>query len=737
MSCSDYPTQQTAKTFKLDAETQHEVITSENDRTSEASDGKTKLTLKGIENLASDQRADIQYRADAQFNDIENTFTAQFAYKRVDLWDNVIGNTLTDAERLNSYIFTNPLDNSDAWYGPVQSQAFPIVIPADPSNDVGWVIVDALTTTGGDARYTATFKNDAHGSAVDNMIAGRIGGFVNVIHKTGAIYSTGGTSWRYEGTNANLITMEDFRTLTPVHVKDFGAIGDGIADDSHAFIAAWIVVTTIQRTESKRQYRTLKASEGTYRITDSFLQYVGDLGGNSGNYLTIDGEGWGSTHLRFETEIYNQELQGAPTLVGVIFQNIALYGTEDIDFFRIEAVAGSATQAFRFINCVAEGGRTFMHCGGTANADYIVHMGTRFSGFLHILKLDNYESLLHYFYGCEVLDQRGDGFITLRGGSIAWYGGGFIFRNHEDECAIVNLGGDSPSSPSSGQNILISGLRAELRGENSRIVNCLDDNVVQTLVFQSCLFNAFHDQAIGNVAAQNNSNIKFDSCSMPYSASGNHKIKMQDNPTPSFQYPQMGSAKSRLEFENCTQSGVDVQLAHRYVDWSELTLSDLQTGHVVEYKNCTNIPNITEYGNRYGSGNTNGTCKVGDVMFSGYIFPHGDGTSLVRNDVNYFNLDVPRFAFISSVTVKRSAVAAHSTVDYVIQVVDEEEYLNVGTGRVFGSSPVQKFNVPINWTVDINERFEEGAKLYITISDGAAAVTEAKLDIGVVFASIY
>ncbi|AUR86473.1 hypothetical protein NVP1085O_22 [Vibrio phage 1.085.O._10N.222.51.E3] len=50
MSCSDFPTIQTAKTFKLDAETQNEVVTSDNDRTSPASDGKTKLTLKGFEN---------------------------------------------------------------------------------------------------------------------------------------------------------------------------------------------------------------------------------------------------------------------------------------------------------------------------------------------------------------------------------------------------------------------------------------------------------------------------------------------------------------------------------------------------------------------------------------------------------------------------------------------------------------------------------------------------------------
>ena len=48
-SCSDYPTAQTAKTFKLDAETLNEVVTSTEQLTNPASDGNQKLTLKGIE----------------------------------------------------------------------------------------------------------------------------------------------------------------------------------------------------------------------------------------------------------------------------------------------------------------------------------------------------------------------------------------------------------------------------------------------------------------------------------------------------------------------------------------------------------------------------------------------------------------------------------------------------------------------------------------------------------------
>ena len=132
MSCSDYPTAQTAKTFKLDAETLNEVVTSTSDLTSPASDGKQKTTLEGINTLAEKQRE--------QFND---TFQAQFAYKRIGNISDYVGDTLTEADKLNSY--QHP-DDSKEWYGPIQSQTFPITIPADPSaHGSGWALVTAAT----------------------------------------------------------------------------------------------------------------------------------------------------------------------------------------------------------------------------------------------------------------------------------------------------------------------------------------------------------------------------------------------------------------------------------------------------------------------------------------------------------------------------------------------------------------------------------------------------------------
>ncbi|AUR86111.1 coil containing protein [Vibrio phage 1.082.O._10N.261.49.E4] len=140
--CSSYPTKSTAQTFKLDAEAVNEVVTSDNDRTSPASDGLTKKTLAGIENDATTQRNEIDQLAENQRDQLNATFQAQFAYTRIGNISDYAGQQLPEADKLNAYQYP---DDSGEWYGAVQSQAFPIVIPSDPSMDNGWALVSAAT----------------------------------------------------------------------------------------------------------------------------------------------------------------------------------------------------------------------------------------------------------------------------------------------------------------------------------------------------------------------------------------------------------------------------------------------------------------------------------------------------------------------------------------------------------------------------------------------------------------
>ncbi|AUR97023.1 hypothetical protein NVP1236O_31 [Vibrio phage 1.236.O._10N.261.52.C4] len=191
MSCEDYPTAQTAKTFKLDAETVNEVVTLEQDRTSEASDGKTKKTLWGIETDATNQRNEFEQLASDQRDNFEVSFSSQFNFKRIGNISDYAGQSLPEADKLNSYQYP---DDSGDWYVPEQGQSFPITIPEDPTvAGSNWLLQSPSGVyrglwpdTGGSANKGDTYQTQTGGTptgqyftALKNTTAAPVGDDVN------------------------------------------------------------------------------------------------------------------------------------------------------------------------------------------------------------------------------------------------------------------------------------------------------------------------------------------------------------------------------------------------------------------------------------------------------------------------------------------------------------------------------------------------------------------------------
>ncbi len=83
---------------------------------------------------------DVNWREAVTGNLLASEIRDRTGVYRVGNISDYVGDTLPEADKLNSYQFPN---GSGYWYGPIQSQTFPITIPADPSVVNGWALVNA------------------------------------------------------------------------------------------------------------------------------------------------------------------------------------------------------------------------------------------------------------------------------------------------------------------------------------------------------------------------------------------------------------------------------------------------------------------------------------------------------------------------------------------------------------------------------------------------------------------
>lgn len=168
MSCSDYPTASDAKRFKNNADSTNEFVTSTSNTFTDQ-DGGVHNTIEGISTLAENQRDILDQLAENQRDNFEVAFSSQFNYKRIGNISDYAGQSLPEADKLNSYQFP---DNSGDWYAPEQGQTFPITIPVDPTfSGSDWFLQASPETyrglwpdTGGSANKGETWQTQTGGT---------------------------------------------------------------------------------------------------------------------------------------------------------------------------------------------------------------------------------------------------------------------------------------------------------------------------------------------------------------------------------------------------------------------------------------------------------------------------------------------------------------------------------------------------------------------------------------------
>ncbi|AUR99472.1 pectin lyase fold/virulence factor [Vibrio phage 1.266.O._10N.286.52.F9] len=370
MSCEDYPTKQTAKTFKLDAETVNEVVTSSDDRTNQASDGLTKKTLAGIENDATSQLADIQQRADDQYSDINNQYVLRNK-----------GDYATDPLLEFYYEFT---DNSGLIY-------FPIVAPyqvdsttyPDPSND----------------------PNLRLGQATDDSL----------------ITSTGSTTPR----------RLDDRFADVVSVKDFGAVGDGVTDDSDAIKDALDYAQSLSPDAGwKGQMPEITFPKGVYVVAKgnhvfSDLRYA---------RLRVKGAGPRATVLKYTQTSASGEymMNSTDQNTGYCkFTGIGFLGNDNGGGWFFYSASNGNAQNWKFEDCEFRQFDRLFNFDGSANDSENTWTDCKITTFDHasaeyIFRFSNQQAVNQRFFGTDIETFNCDLFHMVSGTSIKFFGGSII-----------------------------------------------------------------------------------------------------------------------------------------------------------------------------------------------------------------------------------------------------------------------------------------------------------------------
>ncbi|AUR97522.1 hypothetical protein NVP1240O_22 [Vibrio phage 1.240.O._10N.261.52.F8] len=395
--CSSYPTKATAQTFKLDAETQNEVVTSENDRTNPASDGKTKLTYKGFENqvdtLITDGSKDIQDVVDQGTQDIQDAIENTIGKSYIGAW----AQGVTTFTTMNEYSDFNGIT-----YKPKSGVTLPYTAQtADPTTAPDNANVEPFSDVNSDNLGGLT---GYQALSIADMIDGRTVGGQIIQHSIGQTWGVYG-QWKVK--TIPVSDLNDFSPVGGIHVNDFGAVADFNpntetgTDSTQAFKDAQIALSKVSPYgRSGWGNASIILGRGNYLVN-------GTIENNLVSVIGLIYQGQGQNVSNIHTTIDS----GGPlfaynTLIQVSFR--------DITFIHVPQDQDKSTWTRNFIEYSGQGGgrnldmenievsgfNTQIKFTGTLNADTTRADHCTFTNCNYFIDSENTQAVVNTYTDC-------------------------------------------------------------------------------------------------------------------------------------------------------------------------------------------------------------------------------------------------------------------------------------------------------------------------------------------------
>jgi Pectate lyase superfamily protein len=272
-----------------------------------------------------------------------------------------------------------------------------------------------------------------------------------------------------------------------LNVRDFGAVGDGVTDDSAAFLAAFTAAASNSLTtftSNARGTRTIYIPSGTYIITQPENFMAPDLGS------AIDGIKWRGDGRESTAIVYNPSgsntnmLHNDNNYLDLTFEDMTFYSESATATWMFSKSTGQAqnyifnrvnwngtwTYGLNLTGTNTNSEMTWFHCGIHGNWTAFLFVGSAVGA--------GGDQFLNYnFFATQVETLTGNFIDMSYGGSINVWGGSFIHEGSgtqttsSPQCFFrLGASGDFPGNGT--PRLLVQGIRVEHRHNASSLIQC-------------------------------------------------------------------------------------------------------------------------------------------------------------------------------------------------------------------------------------------------------------------------
>jgi hypothetical protein len=379
-------------------------------------------------------------------------------------------------------------------------------------------------------------------------------------------------------------------TSFTVNVKDYGAAGNGVTDDTAAFAAALAAIESRAVLNpaasvtggSQRGRAILYVPEGAYLITRQEALMRGSYPGKTAGFA-IQGAGRGITQIIYNNPQPNQYLlNNNDAWLWLHISDIEFTSANGQGNF-MHSVSNGAAQNYVFERCVWNGLWNYVfHLEGTNLNSEMTWIHCNFNGTIrkgvYVPAATGSDQFLNYnFHACQFEVESGDYLHFEKGGSINVWGGSIIHTG-PDGGTFFRLS----NGPHAGgvERFLCVGARFEHRSQKSKLIDLhWNDGAV---AFINCDMGAqafaVAPYITGTFTSENQkmSSIKFDSCILM----GKHEYVYKIN---SFVAPH------NVIYENC--EFMQAQDSSQFIVYTNQSGSNFAGGGIpiVKFRNCRGI----------------------------------------------------------------------------------------------------------------------------------------------------